>query len=342
MTSTVLGSNRAEPSLGVPGSFASHVADVAARFDVPRGALLAEIGVTPESLEDPAARVPFQDFVRLIDRACHATGEPGFGVYLGLHGRISAHGYLGFAAMTARTLREAIEIAVRYLPTQTTALAFRLTVRSTEAAVTIEEHAPLGSAREAIVIATCIGIWQMGNTITGRELVGSADFAFPKPPYIPRLQALIGPPGRVRFDQAEHQLVFAASQLDLPLALADSAAMRLAREECERELASLVAHRSLASRVSARIIDALGNVRPLEAVARELAMSTRTLKRKLSEEDASYTALLDERRRLQSISLLQTDLSVEEIAERLGYADAANFTRAFRRWTGKSPREFRS
>ena len=71
-------------------------------------------------------------------------------------------------------------------------------------------------------------------------------------------------------------------------------------------------------------------------------MSTRTLKRKLSEEGVSYTSLLDERRRLQGVALLRTELSVERIAERLGYSDAANFTRAFRRWTGKSPREFRS
>jgi len=342
MPSKMQRSIRSEPEPGVPGSFAAHVADVAARFDVPRGALLAEIGVTPESLEDPAARVPFADFTHLIDRACNATGEPGFGVFLGLHGRISAHGYLGFAAMTARSLREAVEIAARYLPTQTTALALRLVLRGTEAAIVVEEHAPLGPAREAIVLATCIGIWQMGNAITGRELVGNADFAFPKPPYMARLEALIGPPGRNRFDQPDHRLIFSSEQLELPLVLSDSAAMRLAREQCERELSSLVAQRSLASRVSARIIDGLGNVRPLKAVARELAMSTRTLKRKLSEEGASYTALLEERRRLQGLSLLRTDLSVEEIAERLGYADAANFTRAFRRWTGKSPTEFRS
>jgi AraC-like DNA-binding protein len=318
------------------------VADVAERFDVSRGALLAEIGVTPASLEDPATRIPFADFVHLVDRATRVTAEPGFGVYLGLHGRISAHGYLGFAAMTARVLREAVEIAVRYLPMQTTAIALRLEPLGTDVAIVIEEHAPFGPAREAIVLATCIGVWRMGNAITGRSLVGGADFAFPKPSYVERLEPLIGPPGRVRYEQAEHRLVFGAEQLEFPLALADSAAMRLAREHCERELDSLTADRSLASRVSSRILDGAGDVRPLSAVAREFSMSTRTLKRKLSEEGVSYTSLLDERRRLQGVALVRTELSVERIAERLGYSDAANFTRAFRRWTGKSPREFRS
>jgi AraC-like DNA-binding protein len=335
-------SGELEHAQGVPGSFAAHVADVAARFDVPRAALLSEIGVTPEALDDPGARIPLQDFIYLMDRACRVTAEPGFGVYLGLHGRISAHGYLGFAAMTARSLREAIELAVRFLPTQTTSLGLRLEVRGMEASVVVEERAAFGTAREAIVLATCIGVWRMGNAITGRELVGTADFAFEKPSYLERLESIVAPPGRVRYGQAEHRLVFSVDQLNLPLALSDSAAMRLAREQCERELDALSAGRTLASRVAGRIIDSAGDVRPLEAIARELALSTRTLKRKLADEGVSYTALLDERRRLQGCSLLRTELSVEQIAERLGYSDAANFTRAFRRWTGKTPREFRS
>ena len=92
--------SRIEAAHSVPGSYATHVASVAARWNVPKGALLAEIGVTPESLEDPLARIPLEDFVTLVDRARRVTGEPGFGAFLRLYGRISAHGYLGFAAMT--------------------------------------------------------------------------------------------------------------------------------------------------------------------------------------------------------------------------------------------------
>ena len=330
-----------DPMHSVPGSFVTNVANVAARWNVPRTALLAEIGVTSESLEDPSTRIPWDDFVALVDRARRVTGEPGFGLFLGLHARVSAYGYLGFAAMTARVLREALELVVRFGPTQTTAIRLRLDRRGSSAILTIEEDASLGAARESILYATSVGLWRMGNTITGRDLVGEADFAFPEPPFAARLEPVIGPPGRVRYDQDDNRLIFPSEQLEWPLTLSDPAAMRLAREQCERELNLLSRKTSLASKVAARIVDGAGDVRPLETIARDLAMSTRTLKRRLADEGASYKGLLEERRKLRSFELLRSDLTVDTVAERLGYSDAANFTRAFRRWTNKTPRQFR-
>ncbi len=332
---------RTEAEHSVPGSYATHVANIAERWNVSKAALLAEIGVTPESLEDPSARIPWDDFVALVHRAQRVTGEPGFGLFMGYYGRVSAHGYLGFAAMTARVLREALELVIRFIPTQMTAIGFRLERRGLDAVLAIEEHASLGPARESILFAASVGLWQMGNTITGRELAGTADYAFPEPTFYGRLERAVGATGRVRFDQEETRLVFPSEQLEWPLVLSDSAAMRLALEQCNKELDQLSHARALASRVSARIVDGRGDVRPLEAIARELAMSPRTLKRRLAEEGASYTALLEERRKLRSFELLRSDLNVDQVAERLGYSDAANFTRAFRRWTNKTPRQFR-
>jgi AraC-like DNA-binding protein len=71
-------------------------------------------------------------------------------------------------------------------------------------------------------------------------------------------------------------------------------------------------------------------------------MSMRTLKRRLAERDTSFSALLDEARREKATLLLRAgELTVDEIGQRLGYSDAANFGRAFRRWTGTSPKAFR-
>jgi AraC-like DNA-binding protein len=70
-------------------------------------------------------------------------------------------------------------------------------------------------------------------------------------------------------------------------------------------------------------------------------MSERTLKRRLAEQNTSYTELLDAARRTRALELLGSSVSIEEVSARLGYSDAANFTRAFRRWTGQSPRALR-
>jgi AraC-like DNA-binding protein len=70
-------------------------------------------------------------------------------------------------------------------------------------------------------------------------------------------------------------------------------------------------------------------------------MGERTLKRRLAEQETSYTELLDHARHARALELLRGDTSAEEVSSQLGYSDAANFTRAFRRWTGKSPRALR-
>jgi AraC-like DNA-binding protein len=333
--------NSAEPAHSVPGAYALQVADLLARWNVPESELLSELGLTRDALEDPAHRLPLEQFVRLIERARRVTGEPGLGIYLGLSARISAHGYVGFAAMTAKTLREASEIAVRYVPTRTTAIGLTLEIEARTASLVIEEHADLGPARDTILTTLAVSLASIGNTITGRQIVGQAEFAFPEPPYFQRLASLLPASSPIRYDQPRHRLLFEASQLDWPLVESNSAALRLAREQCERELDALSAQRSLGSRVAVRILDRAGGVRPVSTIARELSMSARTLKRRLADEGTSYSALLEDRRRLRAVELLGSELTIEQIAAELGYSDPANFTRAFRRWTGKSPREAR-
>ena len=85
-----------------------------------------------------------------------------------------------------------------------------------------------------------------------------------------------------------------------------------------------------------------GTYPSLERVAERLAMSSRTLRRKLGQSDATFQQLLDdERRRVAESHLSNSDLSIQRIAELCGFQDAQNFSQAFRRWTGLSPSEYR-
>jgi AraC-like DNA-binding protein len=331
-------SGASEPTL--PGIHALHLAELAERWNVSKEQLLGEFGLSVEALSDPAARVPLTEYEGLVQRARSLTGEPGLGFHLGLKMRISAHGYVGFAAMTAANLRQALELACRFAPTRSTALALRLEEGAREASLVIDETSPLGPARDAIIIAFMVGLWRLGTTITGQELRGSADFAFEKPEYLGRFPALL--PGRVRFSQPEHRLIFDPALLDLPLVQSDPAALRLAREQCERELDELRRQGGLVARVRALLLKREGGSRSLEELARELHTSERTLKRKLREEGSSYSELLDQVRRAEATRLLESGVSIDAIAAALGYSDTANFTRAFRRWTGRTPAASRS
>jgi AraC-like DNA-binding protein len=320
----------------LPAVHALHLVEVLARWQVTPAELLAPLGLDAEKLADPRARLSIATVEKLVQRAQALTGEPALGIYLGLSMRASVHGYLGFAAMTAATVRDAIELAARFTPTRTSALALHLCVDGDMASLVLEERAPLGSAREMIVFSLLVGIWQMGRALTGRELSGSADVAFPEPPWFQRFSGAVG----VRFDQPVNQLVFATSTLSLPLMMADAAALRLAREQCERELDALGAGETMTARVRRLLPKEGGGFRGLEEVARLLHVSTRTLKRRLADERISFSQLLDDERRDHALLLVRAH-SLDEVAARLGYSDLANFTRAFRRWTGKTPGAYR-
>ena len=326
----------------LPAIHAHELVELVQRWRVEPAVLLAGTALREEMLADPALRLPLATVVKLIERARALTGEPGLGLYMGLRMRVSSHGYLGFAAMTAATLREALEVTARYARTRTDALELRFHVAGDLASLVIEERAPLGSARDVIVFALTVGLWQIGMALTGEPLHGGMDLAFPEPAYFERFRHLA--PGGIRFGQPAHRMTFATTLLDLPVKMADPAAFRLVQAQCERLLDALGYPERLGARVRQLLgINAEAGFLSLEETASELGMSARTLKRKLAADGTSFSEILDEERRERAVLLLRgTQLGLDEVAERLGYSDLANFTRAFRRWTGVPPGAFRA
>ena len=334
---------RAEPnrtqSASVSAVHALHLAEMVKRWGVAPAELLASEALNEDALAEPDARLPVPTLVALIEKARALTGEPALGVHLGLQMRVSVHGYLGFAAMTAPTLGDALQLAVRFAPMRSDATALRLHVEPPAAALVIDELTDFGPARDAVLLALMIGLHQIGNAITGRELDGRADFAFPEPDYWGHVAASVQ---NARFGQPVNQLVFDASLLALPLTTADRASLRLAQEQCERGLGARAREGQLVARVRAVLAKKDGGTRSLEEAAKLLHMSPRTLKRKLASHGATYSSLAEDERRERALLLLRSsELSLEEVAERSGYSDVANFTRAFRRWTGQTPTSYR-
>jgi AraC-like DNA-binding protein len=322
----------------IPAVHALHLADVAERFGADRKALFAGLVQDEAALADPRERISARTVEALIERARAMTHEPGLGFSLGLQMRISAHGYLGFAAMVASTLRGALEVAARFAPTRTDAFALRIEETAGDASIVIEELASFGAARDVVLIALVVGIDRLGSALTGHDVDGVAELALPAPAYLPRFAPMIG--RRMRFGRKANRLVVRSALLDEPLVMADPAAHRSALEQCERELDALGAAGSVVARVRSAI--ASSGFRPIDHVAAKVHLSARTLRRRLAVEGTDYSTLVDEMRLARAELLLRdADRSIESIALELGYSDAANFTRAFRRWTGETPRSRR-
>ncbi len=319
---------------------ALHLIEVVKGWQVDPLDLLDGTGLNSEALGDPRALLPVPTLMALLERARRLTGESAIGLHIGLHTRATLYGHLGFALVSAPTIRDAIDLSLRYGPIITTALSVRLRVERREASLIVDEHADFGSARDIVLLSTIVALWKVSCSLTGRDLsTSTAEFALPEPVY----SAKLGMSGlRMRFDRPVHRLAFDARSLDLPYTMPDPMALKLAREQCQHELDALGLNAGLPGRVRGLIAKPGGGFRGLEEIASVLKRSARTLKRQLAAQGVTFSQLREKELSERAMMLLgSADLSLTEIAMRLGYSNVTNFERAFQRWTDSTPAEQR-
>jgi AraC-like DNA-binding protein len=313
--------------------------EVVKNLGVAPDALLAPLGVAERDVSEAGRRFPHETYIAIIERARALTGEPGLGYPWGLQMRVSTFGFLGFATMSAATLRGAFGLAMQFAPLMSTAEGMRLQVEGEFASLIFDEGADFGGVRDVVTVARITGLWRIAETLTSRELKPIAEIALPEPSYQKRFAHLVPP---LRWGQPTTRAIFKAEVLDYPLVMASPVALQVAIEQCNREVEAMSVRGRLVHQVRRAVAKAEGGFRSAEEVAIALGMSTRTLRRKLTLAGSSLSALLDEERRDRALLLLrQNDVSLAEIAERIGYGRLQNFERAFHRWTGITPAAYR-
>lgn len=318
----------------LPGSYMLEFLAVAAEHGISTQMLVADTSVNTATLEDPRTRLPLTVCECIVSRAVEVVGDCRLAQRLGERVPISSHGYLGFAAMTANTVREALDLAIRFASTRLQAIDLALYTDGSTTSLVVTERQPLPPlVRRFIVLGLFAEIATAFKALTGQTFDCDGYAAFPDPGGV-----VASPGARLYFDAPVHRVVFPTTLLDTPIISADRVACRLAREQCERELARDVD----ASGIVAEVRELLVRDATLEDVAEALRMSPRTLKRKLADARVTFSKLRDEHRRQQALLLLDNrQLSIGDIAQRMGYSELTNFTRAFRKWTGLTPQAYR-
>ena len=177
----------------------------------------------------------------------------------------------------------------------------------------------------------------MGPSFSAREF----QVTYPQTNNAEGYRAMFG--ALVSFGQPANRLLFDAGWLDGTPRLGNEITYSTVLGLCDGQIEEFQLRRGLAGKIRQNLM--LNPMQPMnfEAVATNLNMSARTLRRKLREENTSFRQLVDGLRRDFALRYLRdTDLTVEDIAEALSFSDAANFRHAFRRWTNTAPHEFRS
>ena len=313
---------------------------VLAGFGVDAAALFAPFGLSPADFDDPETVVPMSVLGRALRASVAATGCDHVGVLIGQESRISSLGAVGFLMQSCPTVGDALRELEGHLQVQDRAAVLSLEIEG--------RHAALGylvTARgvEAIDQIYCL-VALVGRNIM-RALCGNrwrlleVRLPIARPANVGPLREAIGAP--LRFNAERLELVFPASDLQRPLATAAPLLHRMMTERI-RELVA-ASRTDLVDRVrrQLRTLVFLPHRAP-PVIAGRLGMSLRTLNRRLADEGTSVRRLSDEVARDAACQLLaSTAKSAGEIGLLLGYSDASAFTRAFRRWCGTAPTQWR-
>ncbi len=322
----------------------SYFPGVLFRMLVAEGVAAAELldgtGLNAGDLDDEHARFSFVQHRQLMRNAMRLTGDPHLGLRFGRHINVTALGILGYAALSSKTVGEAIGTVVKYFAIRAPLFELSLVREPPQAAVQIDEALEFGDLRWFLLGSTLCATERLFGDHLGRGIISHATLACPEPPGAAAALATLGFP--CRFGQPHTRLYFAERWLAFELPTANPQTASSTRQICEQLLAKLGEQNGIVSRCRALLLRAHGRFPTLDQAAAHFCVSPRTLRRELQKAGTTWQTQVDRIRESIAVEYLTTTRKpLSEIAFALGYDDLSNFRRAFRRWTGRAPGDYR-
>jgi AraC-like DNA-binding protein len=310
------------------------------RYGESPAAVLREGQITPAMLRDPEARITARQMELVSEGAMRQLDDEA----LGWFSRKLPWGTLGMlcrASLPSPNLEVSLKRWCRHHRLVADDISLELSSGGGRATLAIEEHRPLGAMREFCLLSYLryvhgFACWVIDSRISLLEV----GFPFPRPAHGAVYPLLF--PGPVVFDAPRAHFTFDARYLALPQRRDDRALRQMLQHALPLTVLQYRRDRLLVARVRRHLAERPGEAHDADAVARHLHLSTRSLHRHLHQEGASLQAIKDEVRRDRAVDLLcRTDKPVKQVALAVGFADEKAFIRAFKTWTGETPRSYR-
>ncbi|MGN5724280.1 AraC family transcriptional regulator ligand-binding domain-containing protein [Acinetobacter calcoaceticus] len=301
-------------------------------------------------LDQLDARITPMQWSKLAWESLLLSKDSGLGYEYGLKLRLTAHGPMGYALMSSPNLRQAIEISTQFFNMRLKDYRITLLEEHEFSIIEIKETHPVVSNQPAqaetlrrfFYECLMIGVIQAGQFLREHDL-GDIELSvdWSEPSYHKAYQHLLP---TIHFNQPTNQIRYKKQLLDLPIKMADPIAFKQALAQCEAEQLRFSEQiKDICLTVKAEL-----NLKPqlgyptFDEIANRLNMSSRTLRRHLNQVGSSYLQLLEEAQQKEAENLLlNSDMEIQEIALYLGYIQPTNFTRAFKKWNGMTPIQFR-
>ncbi|MBY4679022.1 AraC family transcriptional regulator ligand-binding domain-containing protein [Marinobacterium arenosum] len=302
--------------------------------------LLADCGLAQQELDKPGARFPAEHYEQLLQALATETANPRIALSLGEATQPRMLGSIGFLMATAATLSDAYQVLIDYLPLLFEGAALQMEQTLAGTRLTLELNRPQQKTTEYFL--ACLLNWP--RWLTGRQVPALAvELAFPAPDDPPAYQRFFA--AEVQFDAPRNQLLLASDYMAQRCLDANAEMHQLHREFADTLLSASAQQSALIARTRNQIRQQLtegdGSVRR-EQVAAALNLSLRTLQRKLGLLGTNFQEIYDQTRRELCLQLiLKGRLSFGEIAYRLGFSNQSAFQKAFKRWMGIPPSQYR-
>jgi AraC-like DNA-binding protein len=287
------------------------------------------------------SRISPMQYQQIVENALRLTQDPLLGIKHGQGLSISSHGFVGFAAMAADDLGQALSLAIRYARTRTLLADIRFHKEDDSAVIQVTRLASMPDTFPFVVENIIASFVVVARFLVGQQEALSVIIKLAHKPQadLAEYERLFGAP--VLFNQPYNQICLPEFMLEVPVSTANAISRGLAETECEKLLAELDHGHDLVTKIRHEL-EKIQAFPTLPVMANALNSSPRTMNRQLAQLNTSYQHTLDEARREKAIELLDTTtFSIEKISTNLGYNDPSNFGRAFRRWLGQSPRSYR-
>jgi AraC-like DNA-binding protein len=295
-------------------------------------------------LHSPKTLVSINQVIEAYRNALRLSGDPDFACNTGLKSHVASYGMYGFAILSSTNFRETMQFVVKYhhLATPIVTLKFEETGKLASWVIDPFPHTNIDRRLYRFIVEMQIGI----HVSLQRDVMGPG-FA-PKEIHTTyaaheagrNFAAAFGCP--VLFGQKENRLIFDSAWLDAEPTCGNDIAYASVIGLCEELQKELAQRVGISGEVRKAILATIGRRADFDEIAMQLAMPARTLRRKLQEQETSFSELVGELKSHVAIKYLRdTQMTIEDIANALGFSDAANFRQAFRRWTKTSPQSFR-
>lgn len=315
------------------------IAEMSTGLGIDPKRLCMGLGFDAADLSNPECRLSFRQASAMIRRAIEMVPSRALGLEIGTSETIASIGMVGYAMLTSPTLGEAVALGIKMQHLAGGMMNFDLVHSDTAMSIHATNRFYEPDIQMFLVEEAFGSFMKVGQALVGEQFKPtSIDLIYPQPEYASEYTRVFKCP--IRFGQRDNVFACDAVWASKPIATYDPLSHRQALEFLHLMEAQENPEVELLESIERIVRRDMRTVLTLQQVAAQLCMSERTLRRRLADSGVSYQTMLDNIRRTRSLALLGNPrLSIEEVAYEVGFSDSHNFRRAFRRWTGRGPRE---